>query len=604
VEEQTALFELTEKLQRATALDDVYEAALDAIAVALRCTRASILIFDDAGAMRFVAWRGLSEVYRGAVEGHSPWTRETKDPQPLCLDDIEAADLGEELTRTVKAEGIGTLAFIPLIESGRLIGKFMVYYDAPHRFSDAEVDIALTIARQIGFCVGRVRNTIATNRLAAIVASSDDAIVSKDLNGIITSWNRGAEHVFGYTEDETLGKPVTMLMPPDRVDEEPGILARIRAGESIDHYETVRQRKDGTRIDVSLTVSPIRDGSGRILGAPKLARDTTDRKRAEEALKASEERLTELLAAIPAAIYTTDARGKITYYNEAAVAFAGRRPSIGDDEWCVSWKLYWPDGTPLPHDQCPMAIALKEGRPVRGKEAIAERPDGTRVPFIPYPTPLRDKAGNVFGAINMLVDISERQQAETHARMLLNELNHRVKNNMQMMQSLLEGAARDVRSPEARMVFAEASRRIAAMAAAQRVLYATTKATQFNAVEFLAAVCNTAQETFQRSVKVVCERASGEISNDVAMPLALILNELLTNAAKHGVRGSGDTIRAGLTECDGGFQLYVEDSGPGFDLSEVRRQSSGLRLVEGLARQLHGRFEVSRNPTRCSLKFS
>src|SRR5579885_1563550 len=313
IEEQTALFEFTEKLQRATRREDVYNAALDAISRALRCPRASILIFDRGGVMRFVACRGLSKSYCRAVEGHSPWTRDTKDPQPLCIDDVDQADLGEELTRTVKAEGIGALAFIPLLESGRLIGKFMVYYDAPHRFLDAEIDLALTIARDIGFSIERVRASVAANRLAAIVASSDDAIVSKDINGVIMTWNGGAERIFGYTADEVIGKPVTILMPPERIDEEPGILARIRAGESIDHYETVRRRKDGTRIDISLTVSPIRDALGRVVGASKIARDITERKRAEEAVKKSERRLAELLAAIPAAIYTTTRRARLPF---------------------------------------------------------------------------------------------------------------------------------------------------------------------------------------------------------------------------------------------------------------------------------------------------
>ena len=118
--------------------------------------------------------------------------------------------------------------------------------------------------------------------LAAIIESADDAIISKTLEGIITSWNRGAERVFGYTAEEAIGKPVTMLIPPDHTDEEPSILARLRAGERIDHYETVRVRKDGTHIDISLTVSPIRGTDGRIVGASKVARDITARKRAEE----------------------------------------------------------------------------------------------------------------------------------------------------------------------------------------------------------------------------------------------------------------------------------------------------------------------------------
>jgi PAS domain S-box-containing protein len=321
--------------------------------------------------------------------------------------------------------------------------------------------------------------------LAAIVESSDDAIISKDLNGIIQTWNRGAARVFGYTAEEAIGKPVTILIPPDRIDEEPGILARIRRGERIDHYETVRQRKDGSLIDISLTVSPIRDRHGRITGASKIARDITERTKAENAVRDSERKLQELFSSIPAAIYTTDAEGRITYYNDAAVELAGRTPMLGSDEWCVTWKLYWPDGTPMPHDQCPMAVALKEGRTIRNAEAIAERPDGTRVPFIPYPTLLRDARGKVVGAINMLVDISERRQAETQQRVLLRALNHRVKNNMQMLQSLLYAAAKRTRNAEAADILDEASKRITAMAAAQRVLCATTDATSFQAGEFL-----------------------------------------------------------------------------------------------------------------------
>jgi PAS domain S-box-containing protein len=120
----------------------------------------------------------------------------------------------------------------------------------------------------------------------------------------------------------------------------------------------------------------------------------------------------ELLEALPVAVYTTDAEGRITFFNQAAADLWGHRPELGSDQWCGSWRLYWPDGRPLPHDQCPMALTLKEGRPVRGIEAIAERPDGTRVNFLPYPTPLRDASGRLIGAINLLMDITERHHAE------------------------------------------------------------------------------------------------------------------------------------------------------------------------------------------------
>ncbi len=128
----------------------------------------------------------------------------------------------------------------------------------------------------------RDRVEMDTYRLAAIVDSSHDAIVAKDLNGIIQSWNRGAERLFGYRADEAVGQPVTILIPEDRHDEEPEILAQIRRGERVDHYESVRRRKDGSLVDVSLTISPIRNAAGVIVGASKIARDITERKRAQE----------------------------------------------------------------------------------------------------------------------------------------------------------------------------------------------------------------------------------------------------------------------------------------------------------------------------------
>jgi two-component sensor histidine kinase len=353
---------------------------------------------------------------------------------------------------------------------------------------------------------------------------------------------------------------------------------------------------------------------------------------------------------LPLAIYACDAEGRVLWYNTLARKLWGRVPRIGDDteKYCGCYRLHFggkqisrdetqtpmafvlrtgeavhgaegkverPDGStiwatlhidPVVDEagrQCPMAISLKEGRAVRGVEAVAERPDGSRVPFIPYPTPMRDARGRVVGGINMLVDISERKQAETQQNVLLNELNHRVKNNMQMLQSLLFASARQSRSEEARRTLEDASSRVAAMAAAQRVLCDTTAA-NFSAPELLAAVCQTAQQTFPSHITISTRADPGELTNDIAMPVALILNELLTNAVKHGTNGHADTIRVSLLREASGHLLTVEDDGPGFDLDEVLRKSSGLRLVDGLSRQLRGTFTVSRgSATRCSLRF-
>jgi PAS domain-containing protein len=130
-----------------------------------------------------------------------------------------------------------------------------------------------------------------------------------------------------------------------------------------------------------------------------------------EAVRRGGPELGELLDTLPAPIYTTDAEGRVTFYNRACIAFAGRQPVAGEDRWCVTWKLFTTGGKPLPHDRCPMAVAIREKRSVRGTEAVAERPDGTRRHFCPYPTPLLNEAGELVGAVNMLVDVTDRYHA-------------------------------------------------------------------------------------------------------------------------------------------------------------------------------------------------
>jgi PAS domain S-box-containing protein len=157
---------------------------------------------------------------------------------------------------------------------------------------------------------GQTGSVLDLLRMAAVIEFCDDAIITKDLNGIITTWNPGAQRVFGYAPEEVIGKPVTVLMPPDRQNEEPGILARIRRGERVDHYETVRRRKDGTLIDISLTVSPIRLPSGEIVGASKIARDITERKRAADQIAAlareAEHRAKNVLAVVQAIVHLSN----------------------------------------------------------------------------------------------------------------------------------------------------------------------------------------------------------------------------------------------------------------------------------------------------------
>jgi PAS domain S-box-containing protein len=170
--QQAALHDLVAKLQHAVVVDDVYTAAMDAMSAALRCDRASVLVFDKSNVMRFVASHGLSEAYRKAVDGHSPWSADTRNARPVCIEDVAKSDLSDELKRVVSQEGIAALAFIPLQDGERLIGKFMIYYNVPHAFGEREIVVAATIAHHVGFSLGRLRTQTAALQLAAIVDSS------------------------------------------------------------------------------------------------------------------------------------------------------------------------------------------------------------------------------------------------------------------------------------------------------------------------------------------------------------------------------------------------------------------------------------------------
>jgi PAS domain S-box-containing protein len=189
---------------------------------------------------------------------------------------------------------------IPFYIGGEAVGTiWVISHDKSHHFDAEDLRVMtnlgsfaaaayqswLSLKAEAKANEGLLQSVLTLQRFAAIVESSDDAIVSKNLDGIITSWNPGAQRLFGYTADEAIGKPITMLIPADQLDEEPEILRRIRRGERIDHYETVRRRKDGSLVDISLTVSPLRTPEGTIVGASKIARDISERRRAQEQQK-------------------------------------------------------------------------------------------------------------------------------------------------------------------------------------------------------------------------------------------------------------------------------------------------------------------------------
>jgi PAS domain S-box-containing protein len=446
----------------------------------------------------------------------------------------------------------------------------------------------------------------------ALVQFLPVAIQACDASGRICWYNARAAEIWGRSP--AAGSKAELFEGGDRVygldggrivEGESAMAQALRTGEPVDGRTAIVVRPDGSRRTAMQHIQPLTDSVGNIVGAINCFHDVTDRLAEERAARESERQLREILDALPVALYTTDAQGRITYYNEAAVDMSGRRPVLGDDKWCVTWKLSRPDGSPLAHEDCPMAVALAEKRPVRGAEAVAERPDGSRVPFIPYPTPLFDSAGEMTGAVNVLVDIGHRKEAETKQRLLFAELNHRIKNNMQMLYALLAAARRETRSEDARGALDEAARRVAAMAAAQTALYQSDNLSRFDSAAFMTSVCAAASAACGDRVSLDLHTQAGTLANDDAVPLALILNELITNAAKYGAGEDGrSAVAVCLGEAGGGFTLVVEDEGRGFDLSEVSRRSSGLGLVMGLTRQMGGTFRVERGPgARCVLEF-
>jgi PAS domain S-box-containing protein len=228
-------------------------------------------------------------------------------------------------------------------------------------------------------------------------------------DGIVLWANQAELDLLGYAREEYIGHHVAEFYADEPVLSD--ILGRLNRGETLREYEARLRCKDGSIRHVLIDSSVLFEG-GKFVHTRCFTRDITDRKRAEAQLRESERRFREMIDALPAAVYTTDAEGRLTHFNPAAVELFGRVPELGTDQWHVGWKLFRPDGTPLPHDECGMAVAIKEGRIVDWAEVIAERPDGKSVWFTPHPRLLRDAEGRIVGGINMLVDITERKQAE------------------------------------------------------------------------------------------------------------------------------------------------------------------------------------------------
>ena len=436
------------------------------------------------------------------------------------------------------------------------------------------------------------------------------AVYVCDLDGLIIQFNKraaelwGREPKLGDTEERFCGGHRLLQADGSVLPHAQTPMAHVlRSGAAERDVEVVIERPDGSTVPVLVNIDPLFNDTGELIGAVNCFQDISRLKRAESELQARERWYRELLEALPAAIYTTDADGRITFYNQAAVDLSGSRPELGSDKWCVTWRLFNVDGSPLPHDECPMAVALKEGRPVRGTEAVAERKDGTRVPFIPYPTPLYDSSGALVGAVNMLVDISERKEAETRQIGLVNELNHRVKNTLATVQALAaqtmrgNGVAEDVRAAfEARLL------------ALSRTHDQLTRA-GWQAAD-VASLLDGALSPYKNgsgSRIRLCDHPV-RLPAQAALTLAMVFHELAANAAKHGSLAAPDgelDVSWEVADLDGVRRLRFKwQESCGRPVEAPTRTGFGIRLAErSVTRALRGSLDIDFDPAgvRCRM---
>ncbi len=447
-----------------------------------------------------------------------------------------------------------------------------------------------------------------TAHLAAIVTSSDDAIISKDLDGVITSWNRSAQRMFGYDAEEAIGKSITMLIPPDHLEEEPGILARIRRGETIDHYETIRRRKDGTLIDISITVSPLRNTAGEIVGASKIARDVTERKKAAQSVAM----YAAIVESSEDAIISKNLDGVITSWNRSAERMFGydAHEAVGRS----ITMLIPPDHI----DEEPTILGrIRRGESLRHYETVRRRKDGTLLDISLTVSPIRDGKGAIVGASKIVRDVtaakrveaalkkSEQQarnalvEAENAARSkdeFLALLSHELRTPM----SAIVGWARLLRaglSPEEMSQGIEVIERNARLQAQiiedlldmSRIVSGKFRldVQTVNVGSLVSAAVDAvrlAAEAKDLHLTCVCDPRAGEIRGDPARLQQVFFN-LLTNATKFTPRGG--IVQVTCQRAGSSVEITVSDTGMGIKPEFLPHVFERFRQQDGQTTRVH-----------------
>jgi PAS domain S-box-containing protein len=547
-----------------------------------------------------------------AAANYPAYFQALKQERTIAIHDAHTDPRAKEFSKSYLSPlGITSMLDAPVWLDGEMVGVVChEHVGAARQWALEEQNFAGSIADLVSMAMkacDRQQAEEARLQLASIVESSDDAIISKTLDGIIVSWNSGAERIYGYSAEEVKGCSVSILIPRERPNEEPQILARIKQGEHIEHYETVRMRKDGKLINVSLSISPIKDAAGKIIGVSKIARDITQRKRAEEALRESQARFAGILDIAGDAIISVNATQRITLFNQGAEKIFGYTAAevLGQP-----LDLLLPSRFHRVHSQhvVDLAKSFSQARKMGERcEIFGYRKNGTEFPAEASISKLDLGEEKVFTVI--LRDITQRKQAEEKIKaslkekeVLLKEIHHRVKNNLQIVSSLLKLQSSYSKDPQALEMFKESQSRIRSMALIHEKLY---QSQDLSKVSFAEYIGNLAANLFRSyeinstaiNLKINVENIFLEI--DVAVPCGLIINELISNSLKYAFPDeSKGKIQIDLY-CDNEREitLIISDNGIGLpkDFDFQNPETLGLQLVNNLVEQLEGTIEINGN---------
>ena len=453
----------------------------------------------------------------------------------------------------------------------------------------------------------------AVSQLAAIVKSSDDAIVGMTLNGIVQSWNTGAERVYGYGAEEVIGRSISLLCPPDRLDEVPAMLDRIACGEHVRNVETVQRRKRGDRIDVSLTISPVKDADGSVMGASAITRDVTERRRIEAALRESEARFRMMADTAPVMVWMAGPDTHITFVNKRWLEFTGRKleEEIGDN-WFTG--IHHHD---LERCRESYLAAFKSEQPFT-MEYRLRRLDGEYRWVIDTGVPLFESDGRFGGYIGTCMDLTERKDMEDQLRRtlkekesLLREVHHRVKNNLQVISSLLNLQSASIKDPLVNQLFRECQVRITSIALLHETLHRSSDLSRIKMGDYIRTLTGHLFRSYGVDPNfIVLELSIDDVEFDIdtGLTCGLIIDELISNCLKHAfVDDNGGRVHIGLEDhLDATFTLRVSDDGIGIPRDGVLNNpdSLGLELVSLLAEKLDGTTELrSGHGTEWEIRF-